>query len=83
MPKGKIELIDGEEIFYDDMHKEGEILIIKTSNTHEVRTIPLKKVKIIKVGEKHRTIIGYCKKLTKEEIENALKTIKEGGRNGL
>lgn len=75
MPKGKIELIDGTEEFYDDMHKEGNILVIKTPNEHKVKTIPIEKIKSIKVGERHRTIFGFCKKLTKEEIQEALKKV--------
>lgn len=76
MPKGKIQLVDGREILYDDIYKEGEILVVKISHTHEVITLKVEEINEIKIGEKHRTIVGYCKKLTKEEINQALKNVK-------
>lgn len=72
MPKGNIRLKSGASVHYDDVRREGDLVIFKRSYSHDVQVVPAKEVDEIEEGEWHQTPFGSCKSLSDSEVHSAI-----------
>ena len=72
MPAGKIKYKCGREEWYDDIEYHGGKAVIKTAYDHNVKTARLDNI-TVQPGEWHRTPFGWCKNLSRNEVNQALK----------
>lgn len=72
MPKGDIRFKNGTSVHFDDVSREGKLVVFKRSYSHDVQAVPASEVKSIAVNEWHQSPFGSCKSLGEKEVDRAI-----------
>lgn len=73
MPKGDIRLRNGVSVHYDDVRRDGDLVIFKRAYSHDVETVHACEVEEITDHEWHQTPFGSCKQLSESEVRDAVR----------
>jgi len=73
MPKGEIQMCNGKTVQYDDVRRDGNLVVFKRAYSHEVETAHACEVHRVTDRETHLTPFGSCKQLSNSEVRNAIR----------